>query len=102
MVKRKSSEKSKSLKIFWKWLSHVQRSCYQLINLVADYEILLKAHSDGIIKEDKYFYFAKCNKYLIFIKVGAANVLLKLNCLESRADTTERPYLSHPAVWNIL
>ena len=42
-----------------------------LINftLIVDYELFLRTHSDGYIKSDKY---------LFFIKVGAANVLLKL------------------------
>ena len=49
-------------------------------------------HSNGYIKGDKYFFF---------IKVGVANVLLKLNHLQSR-DNTERSYLSHQAISNIL
>ena len=38
-------------------------------------------HSNGYIKGDKYFFF---------IKAGAANVLLKLNYLQSRVETQYR------------
>ena len=38
-------------------------------------------HSNGYIKGDKYFFF---------IKVGTANVLLKLNYLQSRVQTQHR------------
>ena len=41
-----------------------------LITLIADYEILLRTHSDGYIKGNKYFFF---------IKVGTADVISKLN-----------------------
>ena len=41
----------------------------------------ITAHSNGYIKDDKYFFF---------IKVGAANVLLKLNYLQSRVETQYR------------
>ena len=40
-------------------------------------------HSNGYIKGDKYF-------YNFFIKVGAANVLVKLNYLQSRVETQYR------------
>ena len=55
-----------------------------LINyFVTDSEILLRTYSNGYIKGDKY---------LLFIKVGVANDLLKLNYLLSRHNT-ERSYL---------
>ena len=38
-------------------------------------------HSNGYVKGDKYFFF---------IKVGAANILLKLNYLQSRVETQYR------------
>ena len=38
-------------------------------------------HSNGYIKGDKYFFF---------IKVGSANVLLKLDYLQSRVETQYR------------
>ena len=41
-------------------------------------------HSNGYIKGDKYFY------NFFFIKVGAANVLVKLNYLQSRVETQYR------------
>ena len=42
-------------------------------SLVVNYlKVFLRIHSNGYIKGDKYFFF---------IKVGAANVLLKLNYL---------------------
>ena len=47
--------------------------------MIADYEILSRICSDGHIKG---------NKYLFFIKVGEANMLLKLNYLQNRVDTT--------------
>ena len=58
--------------------------------MIADYEILLRTHSHGYVKGDKYFFFIKGDKYLFFIKVGVTNVLLKLNYLQSRVDTIEK------------
>ena len=52
-----------------------------LINLIADCEMLLRIHSDGCIKGDKY---------LFFIKVDAANVLLKLDL-----DTIQKGHMYH-------
>ena len=52
-----------------------------LINFIADCEMLLKIHSDGCTKGDKY---------LFFIKVDAANVLLKLDL-----DTIQKDYIYH-------
>ena len=52
-------------------------------------------HSNGYIKGDKYlFTYLLIFIYLLFIKVGAANVLLKVNYLQSRVEThnTERSY----------
>ena len=51
-------------------------------------------HSNGYIKGDKYFFF---------IKVGAANVLLKLNYLQSRVETQHRKIIfTQQAISNIL
>ena len=47
--------------------------------MIADYEILLRTDSGGHIEAEKYFCFMKGDKYLFFIKVDAANALLKLN-----------------------
>ena len=44
-----------------------------LITLITDSEILLRTHSNGYIKGDKYFFFLKVG--------GTANVLLKLSYL---------------------
>ena len=54
---------------------------YQKVTLIGDYEMLLRTHSDGYIKGDKYFFSTKSNKYLVFIKLHAENVHLKLNQL---------------------
>ena len=43
----------------------------------------------------------KVTNISFFIKVGAANVLLKLNYLQSRVET-EILHLSHQAISNIL
>ena len=51
-------------------------------------------HSNGYIKVDNIYFF---------IKVGVANVLLKLNYLQSRVEAQYRKsYLSHEAISNIL
>ena len=45
-------------------------------------------HSNGYRKGDKYlFTYLLIFIYLLFIKVGAANVLLKVNYLQSRVET---------------
>ena len=49
--------------------------------MIVDYEINLRTHSDGYMKGDKYLLFIKSDKCLYFIKVYAANVILKLNYL---------------------
>ena len=36
--------------------SIIQMFCYSLITLIVDYEILLRTHSNGYIKGDKYFF----------------------------------------------
>ena len=48
--------------------------------------MLLRTHSNG---------HRKGNKYLFFIKVGAANVFLKLNYLQRRVDTIQQDHISH-------
>ena len=53
------------------------------------------AHSNGYIKGDKYFFFKK--------KIGAGNVLLKLNYLQSIIVTPSIFInLSHQALSNVL
>ena len=43
----------------------------------------------------KRYAYAKSDKYLLFIKVGATNHLLKLNYLLSRVDTIPKDHIYH-------
>ena len=48
----------------------------------------IATHSNGYIKGDKYFFF---------IKVGVANILLKLNYLQSRVETKQQDDIITPS-----
>ena len=69
----------------------IRLACSRVLLLINSFSSIV-TQSNGYIKGGKYFFF---------IKVGATNVLLKLNYLKS-GQNTEKPYLSHQAISNIL
>ena len=58
----------------------IRLACSKALLLTISYSNIV-THSNGYIKGDKYFFF---------IKVGAVNVLLELNYLQSRVETHYR------------
>ena len=64
-------------------LSKYQASMFKsfVINLIADYEILLRIHSNGYIKGDKYFSFIKRRQMFLFYKSRCCKCSLEIKLL---------------------